>query len=222
MISHIQCNIELKNFDIMDKMTKRSLEDSLPEFNFNYLAAPLNAPSEIPRMFGGTQNGKVTLQFSLKLAILQIQFDEKDMADRELCLKIVRKYIEYLKNALQQIPVEIVFIGIISHRLLQLQGEPMSQLRQHLLNIDTGSYPLFNTTVKFAIVFEDHYFINTTISEISDQEQTLIEIDINDRYDANKGRLQDINDIDRIMNIQAAITEDVIKHLIDTGEMSLK
>ena len=227
MLTSMLYNISLQDFDVDKKETKRIVEDYLKDFKFSYWVVPSTVPADVVRMAGQTEHGHSFLQLSNKSIQLTINFDDKYNNDMRQCMAYAHDKLNDLTAMLKTLKATISFCGVVIQYVYDDIDDPISRLKEKFLSIDTGKSRLHNLELRFAIVYQDRYYINVDLSVLSNIEKERkalgVKIDINNKYMVEKGKnVPEADDVFKLIAIQESICRDNITKLLDEGRFELK
>lgn len=226
MLTSLQFSISLRDFDVENVKTRRSLEDSLSDFKFSYWTVPPEVPKDVVRMAGQTSHGHSLLQFSNNLTYLITNFDNNYNHESDKCMSYARDKLIKLTDALGKVNSNVVSNGVIAQYVYDEIDTPLSYLRKKIICLDTGSSPLHSLSTRFAIIHKDKYYINvelSSLSHVNSQNCALgVKLDINDKYGIEKkGMTVSMNDIFKLVAIQEQLNQEMIIRLLDEGRFEL-
>lgn len=229
MIRSMQYSVAFSGLNLDEKDCRRAVEDCLVDFKFSILNMPMQAPPEIVRMSGFTENNHSTLNLSNVRADLFIQYDEEYSNDSKNCFSYGHEKAVKVIEALEKQNVNVEYIGVVVQYSID-NDAPVEAIKQHLVKIEDTNMKVFNLGVKFTLVYEEMYYVNVDITNwrlrntvVEENPQVLgVVVDVNNRYGMeNKAVDTNISILNQIEKLQQSVTEFKINEFLTTGRLKL-
>ena len=230
LISSIQYAMTISGINMDDKNIRRSIEDTLEDFQFTSIAATMGMPLEYPRMVGQTKGGHSYLQLSNSEIRLIINFDQNYYDDHDACFQYAYSKIDRVEHTMQQLGMDVAYIGLVAQYVDTEKTDPLYELSKNLMRLKSTPQ-LFNASAKFAVIEQNKYYVNIELSVLhmkkeagqSPQKALGISVDINNKYekDFNGSIATNNGDLKEIERLHRLIGYAKINRLLNTGEFDL-
>ena len=216
-------------FEPIPEIRKHALkiEEDLKEYfspSFNIFPIPDNAPPDVPRMVGVSQNQHSSIQISGNMMQFSVRFDEQFSNDEKKCYEYAKVRIERLLQVLENLSGKIMFMGLIAQCVEDSVNNPKGFIKDTFFNLQTSN-ELFDVATKATFVVDDQYYVNIELINLRNDkggESLGIVLDVNNRYIMNFNKPnKDENPLDNILLLHSKILKEKINDLISKGELSI-